>query len=165
LARFFRNVAATAEHLAHLTVWTPACRQAPHKPVGCCRTLSALTSSVPHACARHGALRPCPCAGRLTTPSYAPTKEALSLASIEKSVKNWSVFTKTGEIVSDQFHRFSINRTVNLIFFKTLNFLKKMIYNFDTGLPVIPTGKLILQTDSGGFQPLSVDQFTGHTDR
>jgi hypothetical protein len=40
-----------------------------------------------------------------------------------------------------------------------------MIYNFDTGLPVIPTGKLILQTDSSGFQPLSVDQFTGHTDR
>jgi hypothetical protein len=125
LARFFRNVAATAEHLAHLTVWTPTCRQAPHKPVGCCHTPSALTSSVPHACARRGALRPCPCAGRLTTPSYAPTKEALSLASIEKSIKNWSVFTKIGEIVSDQFHRFSINPTVNLIFFKTLNFLKK----------------------------------------
>jgi hypothetical protein len=64
---------------------------------------------------------------------------------------------KTKETGPNEFHRFLINRPMNLIFLKILIFLKKWFIGFGTGLPVIPTG-------FAGFQPLSAYRFTSHTD-
>jgi hypothetical protein len=53
---------------------------------------------------------------------------------------------KIGETSLDRFYRFLINRIVNLIFSKKIDFLKKWFTSFGTGLPVISIEKLILPT-------------------
>jgi hypothetical protein len=75
---------------------------------------------------------------------YVFSPKLIACPWIEKPVgfhKNWRNWS----------HRFSINCSVNLIFFK------KMIYQFRYRF----TGKPVLSTSFGGFQPLLADQFTG----